>query len=148
VRTLEDRIRTAEARIQREQSQATQAKLSTGISFGAAVLGALFGGRKVASVGNVGRAATAARGLGRASEQAKDVDRAQESLEVLQARRQELEQEVQAEVARIQETADPTHLPVEEIRIAPRKSDLVAGAVALVWAPFHVAPDGTATPAL
>lgn len=60
LKRLEDKIRTAEARLEREKSQYSGQKFQTAISIGATVLGALFG-RKVASVGTVGRAGTAAR---------------------------------------------------------------------------------------
>jgi hypothetical protein len=43
-----------------EQSQYKQKKMQTAISFGTTVVGALFG-RKLGSVGNVGRAATASQ---------------------------------------------------------------------------------------
>jgi hypothetical protein len=52
---LQDRIRRAEQRVEREQDQQRQQKLQTAVSLGATVLGALFG-RRVASVGTVGRA--------------------------------------------------------------------------------------------
>ena len=69
---LEDRIRRAEERVAREQSQFQQQSVQTAISMGATVLGALFG-RKLASAGTIGRATTAARGAGRAMREHEDV---------------------------------------------------------------------------
>jgi hypothetical protein len=143
----EDRVRAAQARLEREKAQATQAKLSSGISFGAAILGAIFGGRRVGSAGNVGRAGTAARGMGRAAQQAQDVGRAEEGLDVLVKRRDDLQREIEAEVARLEATTDPQGLVLEPVEVAPRKGDLTVGAVSLVWAPHLVAPDGSAEPA-
>ncbi len=67
---LEDRVRRAETDVAKESQQASQAKLQTAVSVGAAVLGALFG-RKTVSVGNLGRATTAARGVGRSMKESR-----------------------------------------------------------------------------
>lgn len=140
----DDKVRAAEARLEREKAQAAQARLSTGISVGAAFFGALFGGRRFGSASHMG---TAARGMGRAAQQAQDVGRAEESLEVLVERRAALQREVEEEISRLRTAADLAGLFVEPVRVAPRKGDLSAGPVSLVWAPFWIAPDGSATPA-
>jgi hypothetical protein len=134
VQTLEDRIRTAEERVAREKSQASQAQVSSGISIAGAVLGALFGRRKV-SVGTISRAGTAARGMGRAGKEAKDVARAEEGVDVLRQRMAELEATIAAEAAQLQADNDPAALELEEGRIAPRKSDISVAGVVLAWTP-------------
>ncbi len=134
VQTLEDRMRTAEERVAREKSQASQAQVSSGISIAGAVLGALFGRKKV-SVGTISRAGTAARGMGRAGKEAKDVDRAEEGVDVLRERLAELEATIAAEAAQLQADNDPAGLELEEARIAPRKSDISVAGVVLAWTP-------------
>ena len=52
--SLQERIRRAEQAVAREQSQASQARVDTAISFGGAILGAVFGRGKV-GVGTVSK---------------------------------------------------------------------------------------------
>src|SRR6185503_12383361 len=75
----EEKLRKAEQGVSREQEQASAAKVQTGISMGATVLGALFG-RRTFSASTLGRATTAARGVGRASKERGDVKRAQDNV--------------------------------------------------------------------
>ncbi len=142
---LRDRLRRAEERVAREKSQYGQQQMQTAISVGATVLGAMFG-RKIASVGTVGRASTAMRGMGRAAREKGDIARATRELEVQQQRLVDLEREFEQETQAIRESSDPSSLEVENIDIRPRKSDIVVDRVALVWTPWRVGPDGIAEP--
>src|SRR5690606_13834000 len=66
-KALDERLRRAQQRVEKEKSQASQQTYSAAISFGASILSALTG-RKLTSSGNIGRAATSARAeIGRAS---------------------------------------------------------------------------------
>jgi len=145
VTTLTDRIRAAEERVAREQSQATQAKVSTTLGWGAAILGAILGKGKLASAGTVGRATTAARGMGRAAKEKEDVARAEENVDVLKARLDELQTEIADAIGKIQGGADASALEVLPVKVAPRKGDLTAGTVCLAWVPHRLDPDGTLT---
>ncbi|MCC7137378.1 MAG: DUF853 family protein [Planctomycetes bacterium] len=147
VTALADRVRAAEERVAREQSQASQQKLQTTLSWGATILGAIFGRGKIASAGTIGRATTAARGIGRASKEAADVTRAEEGADVLRARLAELQKQVEDEIAALRTATDPGSLALDEVRVAPRKGDLSVGTVALLWTPWRVLPDGTSEPA-
>jgi hypothetical protein len=135
---IDERIRTARQRMEREQSQVSQQTLSAAISVGATVLGAMFG-RKLGSVGNVGRATTAVRGASRIGREKEDVARATESLEVLQQQQEALNREFEARSAAIQKAFDPGALQLESIEVRPRKTD-IAAAVALVWQPWTAGP--------
>jgi hypothetical protein len=104
-------------------------------------------GRKVASIGSVGRATTAVRGVGRAAREKGDVARAVRELEAQQKKLVEMETEFEAEVQAIRESADPTALELEELQIRPRKSDIAIDRIALVWTPWRVGADGVAEPA-
>jgi hypothetical protein len=146
LRRLQERIRTAERRVERERSQYQQQKMQTAISVGATLLGALFG-RKVASVGSVGRATTAARGMGRAARERDDIGRAEETLESLQRQLQDLEDEFAEEADRVREEAAEGGLECQELAIRPRKADLSVERVALLWTPWRVGPQGIAEPA-
>ena len=98
VATLTERIRRAEQAKQVQEQQASDAKLQTGISVLGTIAGALFG-RKAVSIGTLGKATTAARGMGRSMRESSDVGRANETLETYKAQLQELEHDIEAEIA-------------------------------------------------
>ncbi|KPJ97978.1 MAG: ATP-binding protein, partial [Gemmatimonas sp. SG8_28] len=143
---LQERIRKAEQRLGRERSQYEGQKLQTAISMGATVLGA-FLGRRVASVGTVGRATTAARGVGRAAREKEDVERAQRDIAALQQQMADLEIEFQRESGALEAAVDPATLDVSEEIVRPRKTDITINRVALHWLPWWVDAQGVAAPA-
>lgn len=142
---LQERIRKAETRVGREQSEYDQHKLQTAVSLGSTVLGALLG-RKAVSMGTIGRATTTARGMGRAARQKGDIDRARQDLAALQEQLGELERRFEAEAAALQEL-DADRMEIVEKDLRPRKSDIAVSRVALVWLPHWVDAGGIATPA-
>ncbi len=143
---LQDKIRTAEERVAREKSQANRATADSVISIGSTILGALFG-RKLASRTNVGRASTSMRSAGRAAQQHSDVSRAEEKVEDLNEQVQELQQQFDDDVAELEEKYQADALELEELSVRPRKSDISAEEVTLLWTPWRVDSDGKSEPA-
>jgi hypothetical protein len=143
LRTLEDQVRRAEDRVEREQAQYSQRKLDTAVSIGASLLSAVFGGKRSAA----SRAGTAARSAGRVFGEKGDVDRAGESLEVLRQRRAALEQELESEAADLSAGLDPATVRLESIGVTPRKSDIAIGRLLLAWEPWREGADGFPEPA-
>jgi hypothetical protein len=139
--SLQDQIRRAEDRVAREQAQYGQQKMQSAISIGATVLGALFG-RSLRSVGNVGRASTAMRSASRIGREKEDVERAGEGLDVLRQRLSALQAACEQEVAQVQASLDASTLSLTTQELAPRKSDIAVGTVALVWTPWRTGADG------
>ncbi|MEP6995586.1 MAG: ATP-binding protein, partial [Acidobacteriota bacterium] len=129
---LQERLRRAEQAVAREKQETTQAGLQTAISVGATVLGALFG-RKAISASTIGRATTAARTAGRTVKQAGDVGRAQETVGAVQRQMQDLDAELQGELAASQAASDPASEKLETLTLRPKKSDVTVRRVALVW---------------
>jgi hypothetical protein len=146
LQTLADQVRRAEERRERESSQLSQQKISSALSIGTSILGALLG-RKAISPTNIGRMGTAARSASRIGRESQDVDRAQEGLEVLQQRLADAKRDVEAEVARLEGTLDAAAIALRSIDVAARKSDIAVGEVALVWAPWRKGADGFPAPA-
>ncbi|MGE0481234.1 MAG: ATP-binding protein [Phycisphaerae bacterium] len=142
---LQERIRKAEQQIVVQQAQASQAKAATAVSFGSAILGALLG-RKVASVGNVGRASTAARSVGRSMREAGDVGRAQENAQALREQLAALEAAFEDDARTLGGPADPMHEELDRIGVKPKKSDIAVRTVVLVWAPHDVTTGGEPVP--
>jgi len=134
--SLEDRIRRAGQAVSREKDQADGQRVQTAVSFGATLLTA-FLGRKKLSQSTLGRAATTARGAERAAREGRDVARAEESLEALRARHNELNRELEAELAALSAHTDGSTEPLAERIIRPRKADVEVTSVALYWVPTN-----------
>jgi len=138
LQSIENRLRTASQRVEREQSQYSQRKLDTMISIGTSVLGAIFGGRSSAAT----RAGSAARSAGRVFGEKGDVARAGETLESLTAERDELLRRIEQEAAELTASLDPARVALERLRVAPRKSDIAIGRIAIAWEPWRAGADG------
>ncbi|MCA9116979.1 MAG: ATP-binding protein, partial [Planctomycetaceae bacterium] len=143
---LEERIRKAEQRVEKESSQVRNQMMQAAISFGTSILGAMFG-RKLASSANVGRAASSMRAAGRASREREDVRQAEENVEAVQAEYQKLEQEFKQATTALQESTQPGTLELTSVEVRPRKSDITIEAVCLAWAPWWIDSLGIATAA-
>jgi hypothetical protein len=128
---LAERLRRAEAAVEREQEQASHQKLQTAVSMGATLLGALFG-RKTVSTGTLGRATTAARGMGRSMKETSDVKRAAEGVETVRKQIQALENQVAADAAAIAARYEAAP-PLDHLALAPKRGHVAVEFVALGW---------------
>ncbi|MFT7617781.1 MAG: hypothetical protein ACI97A_001420 [Planctomycetota bacterium] len=146
IQVMKNKLNRAEDKVEREKSQYKQQKTSTAISFGATILGALFG-RKVASAGNVGRAASSMRGVGRSARERGDVKRAEENMEDVVEQLKELEAEFEESLAELQDQFAESEAEIVEVPVRPRKGDLAIKEVSFVWTPWIVNSSGIAEPA-
>jgi hypothetical protein len=129
---LAERIRKAEAAVEREAAQATQQKLQTGLSVGATIFGAIFG-RKTLSASTLGRATTAARGVGRSMKESEDIKRASENVDQIRQEAAKLEEDVLAETRRISESTAPP--VIDRVALAPKRGQVSVQLVGLGWMP-------------
>jgi hypothetical protein len=134
--TLNNRLMRAEQAIRREQEQSQASKAQTAISFGTAILGA-FLGRKAGGVGSAARFGTAMRSASRIRKEHMDVARAQQTAEAARSELAELDQRLQADIARIEDAFVPEAEALQEIVVKPRRSDLRLAFFGLVWMPFR-----------
>ena len=102
---LSEKIRKAEQSIQREESQARDAKMQTIFNVGSTVLGAIFGNKKLSTT-NVGRAASSARSASRAMRESQDVGRAEGTLETFKAQLDDLQHEFDSETEALKTKTD------------------------------------------
>ena len=142
IASIQEQIRKAEARVEREQAQASQQTWSTVMTMGSSILGAMFG-RKIMSSGNITRAASSMRSAGRAMQQRQDVTHASETVESLQQRLSDYDAEFKQETAEIQSGFAADQLELKEVAIQPKKADIAVSQVALVWEPWIIMGDGT-----
>ncbi|MFM7245220.1 MAG: helicase HerA domain-containing protein [Planctomycetaceae bacterium] len=132
--SLTDRIERARQKVEKEKAEAKNQSMQTYVSIGTAVIGALFGRKKISAT-TIGRAATSMRSASRATRQQADVAHAEESLTTLEERLRQLEDDVEAELDRIRLEADPNAIALEPIEVPPRKTDLAVEEVVLAWTP-------------
>lgn len=142
---LQDRVRRAMQRLDREKEQYSHQKTQTVVSVGATIMGALLG--RGIGTGSVGRATTAVRGATRASREKQDIAAAENELQVQQERLREMEEEFRKEVEGMEEPVRPGDIPLEERIVRPRKSDVHIAAAGLLWVPWHVGAGGFMEPA-
>jgi hypothetical protein len=139
VQRIEERIRRGEDRVERERSQHQEQKVHAAVSFGATLLGAVLGRRRVTAT-SLRRAGAAVRGVGRVGRERDDIDRAEADVGAARAELQRLEEELARETEQLQAMSDLDAANVEEITVAPRKSDIEAGEPVLVWVPWIETP--------
>jgi phage host-nuclease inhibitor protein Gam len=140
LKSLEDKIRSTQQRLEREKAQYDKEKWNTVLNFGQTVLSAILG-NKVSS-----RGATTGRSLGRAAQQRTDVTHANEKLEDLMAERFDLQSESETALAELQSQFGVENLTLEPLEIPCRKGDLKVHYIGIVWVPFHLDASGFATP--
>jgi hypothetical protein len=143
--SLEGKLRTAKERLEKEEEQYSSQKMSTAISFGKSILGALFG-RKLASRTNVTSAGSSFGSLSKTASERSDVKRAGAKIEQLKDELAEMESEFEEELESLKQECEVSELELDEVTVAPRKTDLDVERAALVWLPWRVDKDGIAEP--
>jgi Helicase HerA, central domain len=138
---IQDQIRRANERLEREQAQASRSSWDATIAMGSSVLGALLG-RKAVSKTNVSRAATAAKAASRAAQQRDGASQVAGSLELLRQKYTDLQAKFQLEIEKLDAALRPELLILEPSPIHPRKTDITVEQVVLAWMPYHVEAGG------
>jgi len=146
LQTLNDQVRRAQEKVEREKAQAGQQKMQTALNVGATILGALMG-RRMASASNLGRATSTLRSASKIGKEADDVARAGESVAVLEERLKALEQQFEQESTALQGQFEPGAVEITKAQVRPRKSDIMIGQVGLCWTPWKKGADGLVEPA-
>ncbi len=141
--TLDERLRKAQQRLEKQKSQASSRTWQAAITFGSTILGAVLG-RKWRSASNVNRTAATIRAASKISEDRQNVAQANESVEAVQAMIDKLNEDCAAETAKIQSSYSTSEIKLEPVSIAPKKTDITVIKVALAWTPWIVRPDGQA----
>jgi hypothetical protein len=138
---IQEKIRAATDKLEREQAQATKSNWDATIAMGSSVLGAILG-RKPLSKTNVTRVATAAKAAGRTLQKRGGVSQAADSLDDLRDRYTKLQTEFRDEIELLDAALRPEALKLEPAPVRPRKTDITIERVVLAWMPYHTAVDG------
>ncbi len=135
VATLESRLQTAQATLNRQQTEASSAKMQAGASVLGNVLGALLGrksglgGLVRSGMGSMTRATSAYK-------QSQDVVAAEDKVRTIQQQIAEVEQEIADQIAALAQSLDPTTVPLETESLKPTQANVSADLVCLLWLPF------------
>lgn len=143
--TLQNRIERAEQKVEVETQQYKQSRLSSVLSIGSSIFGALLG-NKTLSKTNVSKASTSVKSIGRTAQQRGDIGRAQDSLESLKEDYEAMEEEFDAAVTEIAEKLNVDSLTFEELTLAPKKTDISIKEFGVAWLPWKVDSTGIAEP--
>ncbi len=133
VKTIESRIRTAEAKLAKEQAESSSAKMNAGISVLGGILKAIFGrktGRSSFGRSSTGSTVTKAT---TAYKQHRDVANAEDKIEGLQEELEAIRDTMEQELAEIARNFDPLSLDLEKETLKPRRTDVQVERVALLW---------------
>jgi DNA-binding ferritin-like protein len=84
----------------------------------------------------MGRASTAARGVARSMKESGDVARADETVEAITQQLQDLNAQLESEIAQQTSSSDPATEKLETVSIKPKKKDISVKLFGLVWAPY------------
>jgi hypothetical protein len=144
--SLQERLRRAEQALEREQMQAHEQQMQSAISVGATVLGA-FMGRKTISRTTINRAGGTARTVGRTIKEQQDVEHATETVQAVSDQLNNLNQQFASEMTTLEGKFDPLQVPLKEVVVTPKKTNIAVPLLALAWAPYFRAPDGREVPA-
>jgi DNA-binding ferritin-like protein len=141
IATLQERMRRAQATVEREKDEARHQKVQTALSFGTTILGG-FLGRKTTS-----GARSTMSGMSRASKASKDVGRAKDTVESIQQQLQQLEADFKADMDGLTSKMDPQTEQLEQISVRPAKKDIAVKLLALGWLPYWRSSAGELTQA-
>ena len=133
-RALEAQLEKAYGRIEREKGEVKARGMDTALSFGVAVVGALFG-RKTVSVATASRSAQGVRSAGRLMKEKEDVRRAEEEVKRIESAMAELAEELQTRIAEAADRYAPANYTAESFSIKPRRNDIFDVRVCLQWEP-------------
>lgn len=135
IATLTDKIKRAQDKADKKQSDVGRQKWDTIISAGTTILGGLFGRSKI-NRDTISRAGTTIRRASKIGEEQQVAFQAEESLKSLQEQLEQLQSEIEKQVADIQSGSDASKVKIEKLSIRPRKSDITVPNVSLVWIPI------------
>ena len=134
---LQEQLRKAQQRVDKQKSQASQQTFSAAVSLGTSILGAVFG-RKLTSTTNINKAASTIRTAGRVAGERQDVAQAEESATAVQQRIDDLNVQFEADSAALLEQASADRIDLEEINVSPRKTDVNVVQLSLCWTPWRL----------
>jgi len=144
--TLENRMLRAQQSIETQKEQSTKKKLDTAVSFGAAILGAVLGRKKLSST-TFSKVGTAIKTAGGARKEATDVKRAIEIAKKTQADIDALNATLEEEITELDTAFDAQAETLEEVVVRAKTTDVHMPVIGLAWMPYAADEKGRLRPA-
>lgn len=132
--SLENKLLKAEAKVEKEQAQASGKTMDAIISAGTTIFSA-FLGRKTVSATNARRLGSALRKAKGAMSERDDIALAQQQVETIQADIDELSKQFETEQAKLAEQYDINNVALETKEIYPKASGVEVVAFGVAWLP-------------
>lgn len=132
VKRKEGQLSRALATVERERTQANNAKVRAGSSILNTVIGVLFSRKKISST-NMRRGSSSVSQAGNAMQQARDVEVAEAKAEDIRAEIAELEEDLREEIQELEQKFDPSAIKLEKDVVKPYKKDIQIDSVGLIW---------------
>lgn len=120
---LEDKLARARQRLVKEQNDAKTSTIDAVVNIGASLIGAFFGKKSVSKI------ATSVKSTNRLLKERNDVKLSEAGVDEILAQIDDLEREFELKLAEIKSK----NLEINQIKIAPKKSDIFIQDVVLVW---------------
>jgi hypothetical protein len=133
IATLETRLRTAQGQLAKEKAESNSAAMQAGVSVLGGILGAVFG--RKAGLGSITRGTSSIGKATGAYKQHQDVANAEAKVEGVTAEIAAMQAELDAGIAKLNESYDVATLPLETESIKPSRTDVKVRMVALLWLP-------------
>lgn len=131
VTALRDKLQRAQEKLVQRQEKASLQKTQTLISFGTAVVGALFG--RGVTKGTISQTGTSLRRASQIGKDSQSATQAEEDVKNYQQQLQDLQAQMDSEISAIVSNEDIESIKVDTTTVRPRKSDISVEKVALVW---------------
>ncbi len=143
---IQEQLRKAIQKVEKEKLQSQNQTFQVMATVGTSILGAVFG-RKLGSASNMGHIASGVRAANKLGAEHQDVAMAEESVEAIQGRYDALNKQFSDEATALLDGAIAENLKLDEISIAPKKTDVSINKFVLCWTPWIVDAQGKAAQA-
>lgn len=130
---LEEKIKRAQEKVDRDKTTIGQKKFETYVSIGSTLLGTLFGGKKGVSKGTITAAGSSLKKIGKVTEDSATVQKKEESISSYNQELENLEEELQGQIAQLMKEIDPDQLKIDQASIRPRKTDITIETIGVIW---------------
>lgn len=133
ISALESRLRRSEDKLEQKQNQSWSQKVGAWTSVGATIIGSLLG--KGLTKGTITQAGTSMRRVAKIGQDSQQVQRVDEDRKALEEQLQDVQKQLNDELAQIAPVTEAAALNISTVKIAPRKSDISVNEIALLWYP-------------
>ena len=133
MQTLESKAVKATAKVETQKAQASSATMSTVVSVGSSILGALFGRKSGLGAASSLIKSSTVNSAARVMKERREAAAAETELEALQAEIAAMEQQLAAGIESIRAQYDPAALKLEKVKLSPLKKNIQVTHTGILW---------------